>query len=846
MPRAFASPSSRAWLLLWGVSLLLPVTGCDCGSGTVTGSTCMTSTDCTGGRMCVDGRCIAGPDAGVTPDAATGDGGCRAPCSGTCCDPGSLCVGDMCVAQAPCASDDDCENDSYCDMSAGLCVPYGPPPGRTMAPTCTRVIPPGAFQPAVQCEFSSAPAGDPFPNNLNVLPTPMVADFRIDRAPDDPPHPSIVGVFHEANDGGSEEPDGVIRILDGATCTQQWELGSLQLVSASSPPAIGDLDGDGRPDIVDYQAGGGLVAFHWDETAHAWAVLWHSTDTDGVTPYNPTGGGWAGPTIVDLDDDGVPEVLREGMVFDHTGRLLDDSLGEFPNHSAGLFDVVADVDGNGRADLITGAGAYEWDPTMHKWAPAPWSMGGTAQGRVAIADFGDFPGAMGWPPSTPEVAVISAGMARVQTLDGTTVFGPVALPGGGSGGPPTIADFDGDGRPEFASAGGSDYTVFDLDCTDSPVGTCGSGRTDGILWAQPSQDLSSNVTGSSVFDFEGDGKAEAVYGDECFLRVYDGTTGDVLFSQLRSSCTWYENPVIADVDGDFNAEIVIGNNFNCGTGDQGVTCNNLDPGGLDPIFAGLHCADDSDCLSGTCDMGLCRCTTDADCCTGAGCDGLVCAAPPAGTPGTGNTCRSGHPHGIRGIRVYHDTADRWVRSRMIWNQHAYFVTNVNDDGTIPQTSAMMDNWSTAGLNNFRENVQGSAIPGAAPDLTSRGDPVSCDADGTAHLTAHVCNRGSQPVGPGMAVGFYDGDPDAGGTLLCEAMTTTVLDLGECAQVSCDWPGAPTMPPASTSPSSPTPTKPPASATKTTTVRSCRASIAAPSCSGALGSGFVMTTRPPPP
>src|SRR5690606_15544222 len=139
-----------------------------------------------------------------------------------------------------------------------------------------------------------------------------------------------------------------------------------------------------------------------------------------------------------------------------------------------------------------------------------------------------------------------------------------------------------------------------LDCTDAPVAECASGRTDGILWFQRSQDQSSNVTGSSVFDFEGDGRAEVVYGDECFLRVYDGRSGDVIFSQSRSSCTWYENPVIADLDGDFNAEIVIGNNFNCGSASSGISCAGfgLGPRQTDPLFAGLRCAEASDCLSG--------------------------------------------------------------------------------------------------------------------------------------------------------------------------------------------------------------------------------------------------------
>jgi hypothetical protein len=104
--------------------------------------------------------------------------------------------------------------------------------------------------------------------------------------------------------------------------------------------------------------------------------------------------------------------------------------------------------------------------------------------------------------------------------------------------PPTIADFDGDGRVEFASAGATAYNVFDPDCRGTPDPQfCPSLTTTGVAWSQPSQDLSSNVTGSSVFGFDGDGRAEIVYGDECFTRVYDGRTGTVYYSRYRTSCT---------------------------------------------------------------------------------------------------------------------------------------------------------------------------------------------------------------------------------------------------------------------------------------------------------------------
>src|SRR5690606_31956954 len=75
------------------------------------------------------------------------------------------------------------------------------------------------------------------------------------------------------------------------------------------------------------------------------------------------------------------------------------------------------------------------------------------------------------------------------------------------------------------------------------------------------QDPSSNVTGSSVFDFNDDGSVEVVYADERFLRVYRGIDGEVLFEVENHSQTTQEYPVIADIDGDGSAEILAGANL---------------------------------------------------------------------------------------------------------------------------------------------------------------------------------------------------------------------------------------------------------------------------------------------
>src|SRR5690606_26064476 len=75
-------------------------------------------------------------------------------------------------------------------------------------------------------------------------------------------------------------------------------------------------------------------------------------------------------------------------------------------------------------------------------------------------------------------------------------------------------------------------------------------------WSSLTEDSSSAATGSSVFDFNGDGRAEVVYNDQFFFRIYDGSSGTELFRQTNSSRTRTENPVIVDLDPDGDAESV--------------------------------------------------------------------------------------------------------------------------------------------------------------------------------------------------------------------------------------------------------------------------------------------------
>src|SRR5262249_28367703 len=93
-----------------------------------------------------------------------------------------------------------------------------------------------------------------------------------------------------------------------------------------------------------------------------------------------------------------------------------------------------------------------------------------------------------------------------------------------------------------------------------------------ILWYATTTDCSSAQTGSSVFDFLGNGKAEVVYSDEQYMRIYDGTTGNELFKVCNTTGTLVEFPVIADVDNDGHADIVVVSNAYASGGTE-YQCN---------------------------------------------------------------------------------------------------------------------------------------------------------------------------------------------------------------------------------------------------------------------------------
>lgn len=666
-------------------------------------SVCLTA--CSGQRSSTTSSLNPGEspdrDAGNTPED---DGGAESacedavPCGDACCRSDEVCAaGDLCVpAQAPCTDNDDCQHDTFC--ADGACTPYGAAGAPDFDETCQTSLSLSEIAPVVQCRWEGPPASDPHPEHRHVMSTTMVVDFDED-GDAATLSPSVVFASYPFGGSGYTQP-GVLRVISGNDCRLQWSADdAADAVSAVSPVALADLTADGRAEIIAAAHGGGLLAFTLDVAKSKLIRLWRSgVCAEGARTDDFVGGAdrWSGPSVHDLDDDGVPEIVYGATVYDRDGCLRSLTQ-EFPAYSQGVIPVVADLDGDARAELIAGDAVRTWSPDTNAWVAHPAFVPTVAlsAGQVAVAELGEFPVAGLSRTDYPEIVVVSNGYVRVQTLGGEVVFGPVAIPGGGTGGAPTVADFDGDGRREIGVAGGSAYVVFDLDCVSDgdPAGCGGAASTTGVLWQQRSQDASSNVTGSSVFDFDADGRAEVAYGDECYFRIYDGATGAVVASLGNTSLTTYENPVIADTDGDFHTEIVI-----CSNGLGGYTSCPAQ----DPLF------------------------------------------PPAAS-GMG-----------QGVTILKHEDERWAASRPVWNQHAYSVTHVGDGGAIPRTSAVEANWSDAALNNFRQNDQGALEARGIGDLTVSDGGTECSPDG-ATLKARVCNRGTLPVPAGLEVAFVDGD-----------------------------------------------------------------------------------------
>ncbi len=101
-----------------------------------------------------------------------------------------------------------------------------------------------------------------------------------------------------------------------------------------------------------------------------------------------------------------------------------------------------------------------------------------------------------------------------------------------------------------------------------------------------------------------------------------------------------------------------------------------------------------------------------------------------------------------------DDEQGWWNARAIWNQHAFFFTNIDEDGRVPQ--AQEKPWLAH--NSFRQNFPPNNWAGfPLPDLIVESTGP-CEGEGgptDTRLGVRVGNQGSADAAGGIAVTLYD-------------------------------------------------------------------------------------------
>lgn len=349
---------------------------------------------------------------------------------------------------------------------------------------------------------------------------------------------------------------------------------SAPLVASTTPPAapgwpaglgqptssnvcIGDLDGDGLPELVvgaDY-----LYAFHADGTEV------RDGDANPVTTgifstllHNIA----SSPAIADVDLDGTPEIIAASWndslvaVFRPDGTLLPGwpKKGSAPFWSS---PAIGDIDGNGGPDIVIGSNSsriYAWHADGSEVRDGDSNAAtdgvlfvpiGTVISSPAIADLdGD---------NVREIVFgTSAGRVYVMHHDGVVAGWPFVASGLFSSSP-AIGDIVPGGAREIvmASSGDSVY-VLSAAGTRAPGWprplelTTGNGRTPSAALAP----LRAHLGDPSLH--------VVIAGADGAVRAYE-PSGAVIagFSSLSFGASTEASPTVADLEGDGACEIVI-------------------------------------------------------------------------------------------------------------------------------------------------------------------------------------------------------------------------------------------------------------------------------------------------
>ena len=527
---------------------------------------------------------------------------------------------------------------------------------------------------------------------------------------------------------------------DGANADQPDSIYLERRIHASSlwvtHPVIGDLDADGRPELVLVNFEDGKVEVYRNYTPGASPAMqrWVVSDSGvEVLSYN---GRTKRPQLADFNGDGIAEIFAGNAIFQldlsnpanpllkrvlkgngPDGKFHDGIINSDIYTSLAAADMLSVADCNGDPDcegleLVAGNAIYAVDletddgdgfqlkivRNLNQLAPL-YSWG---DGYTAVADI-DLDG-------TPDVVVISRRTFSFVEEWGIYIWDKKGLkhflsfPNRNGIGFPSIVNVFDDRKKGFAKDFPEIFTETEdrLTCFNLNAATLNPNKP--WWWSMP-VDSSSGAGACTVFDFNADGASEIVYRDRSHLRILYG--GPAPFPPgVDNERNWWKTPtgtfigegfpVVADVDNDGQAEIAM-------TGLDGPYSNQ-----------------------------------------------------------SGNNT-------INYLRVYESAAAPWAPCRPLWNQFNYNALNIGDDLRVPaiQQPHWLEFPGPGGgkypyNNQFTQQAQMDGQFQAVypvPDAVVTLDSSYCSGS-TLYLALRVCNQGSAFLPAGTPLQFYRSDPTA--------------------------------------------------------------------------------------
>jgi hypothetical protein len=295
-----------------------------------------------------------------------------------------------------------------------------------------------------------------------------------------------------------------------------------------SSVAIGDIDGDGKPDLMLANYGSNTVSVY-RSTSSSGAITAGSfaaqvTFATGTQPRSVA--------IGDIDGDGKPDlaVANQGTntvsVFRNTSSSGSITTGSFASHITFATGIgpqsvaIGDIDGDGKPDL---------------------AIANNASNTVSVLR------------NTSSIGSITSGSFAVQATfaTGTT---PRSV---------AIGDIDGDGKPDLAVANGASANVSVL------RNTCSSGSiTSGSFAAQVTFATGTNPQSVVIGDLDGDGKPDLAVANFNTNNVSvlrnTSSSGSIIIGSFAAHFTFATgtNPqsvVIGDIDGDGKPDLAVAN-----------------------------------------------------------------------------------------------------------------------------------------------------------------------------------------------------------------------------------------------------------------------------------------------